>query len=135
MLNVGIGLTSKCNCNCEHCYSRIYGNNSFLDTETLFKFFKTFQIESVNFGTGESFYHPDFLSIIHYLHQKNIKISVTTNGYTVANMTDAQLKLLHDVDFARCQPTARMFQISEGWNCKMQKAGDYVFDCVVSYPG
>ena len=91
MLNVGIGLTSKCNCNCEHCYSRIYGNNTFLDTGTLFNFFKTFQIESVNFGTGESFYHPDFLAIIHHLYQKNVKISVTTNGYTVANITDEQL--------------------------------------------
>lgn len=117
MLNVGIGLTSKCNCNCEHCYSRIYGNNTFLDTGTLFNFFKTFQIESVNFGTGESFYHPDFLTIIHHLYQKNVKISVTTNGYTIANMTDEQLKLLHDVDFSLDFPMENLHDASRQPGC------------------
>lgn len=108
MLNVGIGLTSKCNCNCNHCYSRIYGNREFLDKEKLFVFFDSFDIESVNLGTGESFYHPDYIDIVKYLYEKNVKVSVTTNGYTVSKMSDKQLYMLHDVDFSLDYPTEKL---------------------------
>lgn len=104
MLNVGIGLTSKCNCECEHCYSRIYGNNTFLDTNMLYGFLGKFEIGSVNFGTGESYFHPDFLKIIKYLSEKGIKISLTTNGYTTSKLKDDELKMLHDVDFSLDYP-------------------------------
>lgn len=104
MLNVGIGLTSKCNCTCEHCYSRIYGNNAFLDKTKLMTFLKSFDFENVNFGTGESYYHPNFIEIIQYLNTQNVKVSVTTNGYTVSKMTDEQMTMLHDVDFSLDYP-------------------------------
>lgn len=117
MLNVGIGLTSKCNCNCAHCYSRIYGNNTYLDKNLLLKFLDTFQIDSVNFGTGESCYHPDYIEIIQYLEKKNIKISVTTNGYTVSKMTDEQLRMLHDVDFSLDYPTEELHDKSREEGC------------------
>lgn len=108
MLNVGIGLTSKCNCNCEHCYSRIYGNDTFLGREKLFRFFDSFELESVNFGTGESYFHPDYLDIIQYLHNRGVKMSLTTNGYTISRMTDAQILLLHDVDFSLDYPVEEL---------------------------
>lgn len=108
MLNVGIGLTSKCNCNCKHCYSRVYGNDEFLNKEELIKFFACFDIGSVNFGTGESYFHPDYIDIIHYLHDRGIKVSVTTNGYTISKMTDEQLVLLHDVDFSLDYPVEKL---------------------------
>jgi len=108
MLNVGIGLTSKCNCNCDHCYSRTYGNSAFLDKDTLFAFFDSFDIESVNFGTGESYYHHDYIDIVRYLYERNVKVSVTTNGYTVSKMSDKQLQMLHDVDFSLDYPTEEL---------------------------
>lgn len=108
MLNVGIGLTSKCNCACEHCYSRAYGNNAFLNTDLLMKFLEKFQVGSVNFGTGESCFHPDFLSVIDYLNKKKVRTSVTSNGYTVARLDDVNLAKLHDVDFSLDYPDEKM---------------------------
>lgn len=117
MLNVGIGLTSKCNCSCEHCYSRIYGNNAFLDTELLMKFFEKFQIESVNFGTGESCFHPDFFFIIDYLSKKGIKISVTSNGYTIGKLDDLRLDKFHDIDFSLDYPEEKLHDDARAAGC------------------
>ena len=108
MLSVGIGLTSRCNCSCEHCYSRIYGNNAFLNTDLLMRFFEKFRIGSVNFGTGESYFHPDFLSIIDYLNKKRVKMSVTSNGYTIAKLDDVKLAKFHDIDFSLDYPNEKM---------------------------
>lgn len=117
MLNVGIGLTSRCNCSCEHCYSRIYGNNSFLNTHLLMRFFEKFQIGSVNFGTGESCFHPDFLSIIDYLYKKGVRISVTSNGYTITKLDDINLAKFHDVDFSLDYPDMKMHDDARRVGC------------------
>ena len=117
MINVGVGLTSKCNCSCEHCYSRIYGNNKFLNTELLMRFFEKFKIGNVNFGTGESFFHPDFLSIIDYLNKKRVTISVTSNGYTISKMDNEELTKLHDIDFSLDYPDEKMHDSSRTKGC------------------
>lgn len=117
MLNVGIGLTSKCNCACKHCYSRIYGNNTFLNTDLLMRFLEKFQIGSVNFGTGESYFHPDFLSIVDYLNKNKVKISVTSNGYTVSKLDDVYLAKFHDIDFSLDYPNAKMHDASRAVGC------------------
>lgn len=117
MFNIGIGLTSKCNCDCKHCYSRKFGNDAFLNTNMLFDFLKKHKIESVNFGTGESFFHPDFLKIIRYLNQIGSKISVTTNGYTVSKLNDKELKMIHDVDFSLDYPNIELHDQSRQPGC------------------
>ena len=117
MLNIGIGLTSMCNCNCSHCYSRIYGNQTFLDTNRLFKFVNRHDINSVNFGTGESFFHPDFREILSVLVEKGIKVSLTTNGYTITKMEDLDVRKLHDVDFSLDYPSAELHNMNRQTGC------------------
>lgn len=98
-ISLGIGLTTKCNCNCPHCYSRT-GKDEFINFEELKEFCNVYEISSVNFGTGESIFHPDYFEILEYFNEKNIKMSLTTNGYTASLMSDAQLKMLNDIDFS-----------------------------------
>ena len=96
---IGVGLTNECNCNCPHCYSREHSIDYF-DVEKLFKLCETAQIESVNFGTGESIYHPRFIECIHFFKRKCIPMSLTSNGYTVKRLTDEDLKAFNDIDIS-----------------------------------
>jgi len=98
-LSLGIGLTNKCNLNCPHCYSR-GEEEQFISISDIMKLEQNLRINSINFGTGESFLHPQFEQIIKLLHSKGIKLSLTTNGYTVANMSDDLLQLFNDIDFS-----------------------------------
>lgn len=117
MLNLGIGLTSKCNCKCSHCYSRIYNNNVFLDMHLLMMFLNRFEVKSVNLGTGESFFHPEFLHVINYLQKNEIQTSITSNGYTINKMDDSHLVKLHDIDFSLDYPDAKMHDASRVTGC------------------
>ena len=84
--SLGIGLTSKCNLDCPHCYSK----NLIKDTITLSEvkqLLKKFpQLKKVNFGTGESILNPDLNKIIDYFYQNQIKIGLTSNGLTIAEV-------------------------------------------------
>lgn len=117
MLNLGIGLTSKCNCECSHCYSRIYGNHLFLNKEKIIRFVNTFSVKSVNFGTGESWFHPDFIEILHFLYENGVETSLTSNGYTVSKMSDSDLRLLHDVDFSLDYPEEKLHDSNRQPGC------------------
>lgn len=98
-LALGIGLTNKCNLNCPHCYSRSE-EEQMISISDIIKLEKNVNIHSINFGTGESFFHPQYEQIIRFLHAKGIKLSLTTNGYTVNNMSDELLQLFNDIDFS-----------------------------------
>ena len=99
MLKLGIGTTGKCNMHCDHCYSRRYADSSLKLTDIM-KIVEVASIESINFGTGENILNDEFLEIVAYLYKKNIKLSLTTNGYSVFNMSDEDLKMFHDIDFS-----------------------------------
>lgn len=98
---IGIGLTSRCNFHCGHCYSRINGSAaidlSFKDIKHLCE---TLDIEAVNFGSGESILHPEFLDIVDYFHLKGIRMGLTTNGLTVKKMSNDNLTYFNDIDFS-----------------------------------
>ncbi len=97
--SVGIGITNRCNYNCSHCYSR--ENEAYdLSFEQVKNLVENVEITSINFGTGESILNGDFRRIIHYLSEKNIKIALTTNGYTTSQLTDEELMLFNDIDFS-----------------------------------
>ena len=98
-LSIGVGLTNACNCNCPHCYSR--GKNiEYLNVKKLFQFCELCDIDAVNFGTVESILHPDFLECISFFSNKNIPISLTSNGYTIDKLTDDQLVQFNDIDLS-----------------------------------
>src|SRR5258708_21659849 len=57
-------------------------------------------IRSVNLGTGENGMHPDFKAILAYLRTKPIKLTITSNGHSVAVLDDNELRAFHDIEFS-----------------------------------
>lgn len=98
-IELGIGFTNACNYDCSHCYSR-GKENTFLSLERFQNLCDSLNIISINFGTGESYLHPDFVRAVEYAHQKGIRLSVTSNGYTVKMLDDDHLKIFNDIDLS-----------------------------------
>lgn len=97
--SIGIGITNKCNYNCSHCYSR-EGTEYELDFEQVKNICNNIEVTALNFGTGESGLHKDFVKIVDYVYEKGIKVALTTNGYTVSLLSDETLKKFNDIDFS-----------------------------------
>ena len=99
MISLGIGLTSDCNLNCAHCYrdqDHIY-NLTLSDVQ---KVCESLDIGSIGFGTGENGLNPDYFDIIDYLHARNIKMTLASNGYTLSITPDEKLAYFSDVEFS-----------------------------------
>lgn len=118
--SLGIGATANCNLNCEHCYSR-----PLRGTSLSFAQFKQIvdgkdkDVHSVNFGTGENILNPDFGDMIDYCHGRGIKLSVTSNGYTINQLSDDQLRKFNDVDISLDFPDGAeqdSFRKGNSWN-------------------
>src|ERR1051325_11067701 len=62
-------------------------------------------IRSVNLGTGENGMHPEFKEILLYLRKKLIKLTITSNGHSIAVLEDSDLRAFHDVEFSLDYPT------------------------------
>jgi len=104
-ITLGIGLTDRCNADCPHCYSRPENSPHDIPFETIKAIVDKLPLKSVNFGTGESIFHPQFLPIIEYVSSRGIDMAVTTNGTTAVELSDEHLKLFHDLDFSLDFPT------------------------------
>jgi radical SAM protein with 4Fe4S-binding SPASM domain len=61
-------------------------------------------VRSVNLGTGENGMHPDFKSILAYLRALPIKLTITSNGHSIAVLEDNELRAFHDVEFSLDYP-------------------------------
>jgi radical SAM protein with 4Fe4S-binding SPASM domain len=57
-------------------------------------------VHSVNLGTGENGMHPDFRAILAYLQTKPVKLTITSNGHSVAVLDDNELGAFHDIEFS-----------------------------------
>src|SRR5207247_4255232 len=44
--------------------------------------------------------HPDFKAILAYLRTKPVKLTITSNGHSVAVMEDNELRAFHDIEFS-----------------------------------
>ncbi len=96
MVSLGIGLTSDCNLSCAHCYR----NQDQIDNLTLNEIQSVCQsipINSIGFGTGENGLNPQYFEIIEYLHARQIKLGLASNGYTLSITPDEKLKYFSDV--------------------------------------
>jgi len=62
-------------------------------------------VRSVNLGTGENGMHPDFKAILSYLTTLPIKLTITSNGHSVAVLEDDELRAFHDIEFSLDYPT------------------------------
>ena len=61
-------------------------------------------VRSVNLGTGENGMHPAFRAILAYLRTQPVKLTITSNGHSVAVLDDSELRAFHDIEFSLDYP-------------------------------
>jgi radical SAM protein with 4Fe4S-binding SPASM domain len=101
---LGVGLTNECNLACAFCY-RDPARVDRLTLEQVRSVVERLPVRSVNLGTGENGMHPDFRTIVEYLRSRPLKLTITTNGHSVAVLGDDELVAFHDVEFSLDYPT------------------------------
>src|SRR3569832_927519 len=101
---LGLGLTNECNLSCSFCY-RDPSRTDRLTLEQVKAILQCIPVRSVNLGTGENGMHPEFKAILDYLRNQPVKLTITSNGYSVAVLEDEDLRGFHDVEFSLDFPT------------------------------
>src|SRR6266568_2498427 len=101
---LGLGLTNECNLACSFCY-RDPTRADRLSLEQVRAVMKSLPVRSVNLGTGENGMHPDFSSLVAYLRCEPIKLTITSNGYSIEALEDAQVTTFRDIEFSLDYPT------------------------------
>jgi radical SAM protein with 4Fe4S-binding SPASM domain len=97
--SLGLGLTNECNLSCPHCYRDTLGVQR-LSLAQVKAILARLPVRSANLGTGENGLHPEYLSIVEALQATGIKVSLTSNGFSVARLPDLLLKGFHEIEFS-----------------------------------
>ncbi len=103
-ISLGLGLTNECNLACAFCY-RDPTRADRLSLDQVKAVMECLPVHSVNLGTGENGMHPDFKAILAYLRTKPVKLTITSNGHSIAVLDDNELRSFHDVEFSLDYPT------------------------------
>ena len=103
-ISLGLGLTNECNLSCAFCY-RDPARTDRLSLEQVKSVMERLPIRSVNLGTGENGMHPEFKAILGYLRTRPVKLTITSNGHSVAVLEDEELLAFHDIEFSLDYPT------------------------------
>jgi radical SAM protein with 4Fe4S-binding SPASM domain len=103
-ISLGLGLTNECNLACSFCY-RDPTRSDRLSLDQVKAVMESLPVRSVNLGTGENGMHPDFRPILAYLKTRPVKLTITSNGHSVALLEDSELRAFHDVEFSLDYPT------------------------------
>ena len=106
--NIGWGAVSRCNMNCQFCYSKHRRENS---KDLGYKDWIQFidenheKINSINYGTGENSLEESWFELVAYIRKNfpEIRQAVTTNGYLSKaikkkNCLDAFIEGIDEVD-------------------------------------
>jgi radical SAM protein with 4Fe4S-binding SPASM domain len=101
---LGLGLTNECNLSCAFCY-RDPARTDRLTLDQVKSVMERLPIRSVNLGTGENGMHPDFRAILAYLRTQPVKLTITSNGHSIAVLEDSELRAFHDIEFSLDYPT------------------------------
>lgn len=101
---LGLGLTNECNLACAFCY-RDPTRTDRLSLDQVKSVMECVPVSSVNLGTGENGMHPEFKQILAYLRTKPVKLTITSNGHSIAVLEDNDLRAFHDVEFSLDYPT------------------------------
>jgi radical SAM protein with 4Fe4S-binding SPASM domain len=96
---IGLGLTNECNLSCSFCY-RDPARVDRLTLEQVRSAMASLPVRSVNLGTGENGMHPEFREILAFLRSLPVKITITSNGHSVAVLSDEELRAFHDIEFS-----------------------------------
>ncbi len=95
-ISLGLGLTNECNLACAFCY-RDPTRADRLSLDQVKSIMERLRVRSVNLGTGENGMHPEFQAILAYLSTRPVKLTITSNGHSVAVLEDDELRAFHDV--------------------------------------
>ena len=101
---LGLGLTNECNLTCAFCY-RDPTRVDRLSLDHVKSVMECLPVRSVNLGTGENGMHPEFRAILAYLRTRPVKLTITSNGHSVAVLGDDELGAFHDIEFSLDYPT------------------------------
>src|SRR3954447_19110389 len=96
---LGLGLTNECNLSCAFCY-RDPTRTDRLSLDQVKSVMDRIPVRSVNLGTGENGMHPEFKAILGYLRTLPVKLTITSNGHSVAVLEDNDLRAFHDIEFS-----------------------------------
>jgi radical SAM protein with 4Fe4S-binding SPASM domain len=103
-ISLGLGLTNECNLACAFCY-RDPSRTDRLSLDQVKSVMERLPVRSVNLGTGENGMHPEFKTILAYLRTQPAKLTITSNGHSVAVLEDSELRAFHDIEFSLDYPT------------------------------
>lgn len=103
-ISLGLGLTNECNLTCSFCY-RDPTRADRLSLDQVKAVMERLPVRSVNLGTGENGMHPEFKTILACLRAKPVKLTITSNGHSVAVLEDNELRAFHDIEFSLDYPT------------------------------
>jgi len=103
-ISLGLGLTNECNLSCSFCY-RDPARTDRLSVDQVKSVMERLPVRSVNLGTGENGMHPDFKAVLAYLRTRPVKLTITSNGHSVAVLDDDELRSFHDIEFSLDYPT------------------------------
>src|SRR6476646_1530611 len=115
---LGLGLTNECNLACAFCY-RDPTRTDRLSLDQVKSVMERLPIRTVNLGTGENGMHPDFKAILKYLRKKPVKLTITSNGHSVAVLDDDEVRAFHDIEFSLDYPTQEEQDAQRG-NCNCE---------------
>jgi len=101
---LGIGLTNECNLSCAFCY-RDPTRVDRLSLDQVRSVVARLPVRSVNLGTGENGMHPEFRAILSYLRHEPLKLTITSNGHSIAVLDDADVAAFKDVEFSLDYPS------------------------------
>ena len=101
---LGLGLTNECNLSCGFCY-RDPTRTDRLDLEQVRAVVERLPVCSINLGTGENGMHPRFHEMLAFLRTRDVKLSMTSNGLSVALLTDDEVRAFHDLEFSLDHPS------------------------------
>lgn len=84
---INFHITNKCNYSCKYCFGKFEGNEIPLSDakqviDSISQYFSHNKIKNgrINLAGGEPLLHPQLDAIIDYCYQKDIKVSIVTNG-------------------------------------------------------
>ncbi len=103
-ISLGLGLTNECNLACAFCY-RDPARTDRLSLDQVRSVMERLPVRTVNLGTGENGMHPDFKAILAYLRTQPVKLTITSNGHSVAVLRDDELRAFHDIEFSLDYPS------------------------------
>lgn len=125
-ISLGLGLTNECNLTCSFCYRDTTRAGDRLSLKQVKSVMESLPVRSVNLGTGENGMHPEFKTILSYLRTLPVKLTITSNGHSIAVLEDGDLQAFHDIEFSLDYPTEAQQDAQRGagnWELIHKQAG------------